>query len=209
MPNTWTGWTDSWSSTTEWNATSDENDQGHGGSLCNMNMLFTWDVKNICIVFQGWRIYNKVTLAFSFVGIVGLGIGYEFLREMTRRYEAFIATPGRRDELLPLMVTKYIPDRCIRDRLVVSLLYALQVLYSFFLMLVFMSYNGLMMLAVVVGAFIGFFFFGSRTRVPATYVDDKDLITDINNGIMNEKTSMTKVMSRSVGTSAVRGGTCH
>ncbi|KAJ8100036.1 Ctr copper transporter family-domain-containing protein [Lipomyces tetrasporus] len=173
-------------------------------------MFFSWDANNICIVFQWWRIYNKVTLAFSFLGIVGLGIGYEFLREMTRRYEAYIATSGRRDELLPLIVRKYIPDRCVRDRLVLSLLYALQVLYSFFLMLVFMSYNGLMMLAVVVGAFIGFFFFGSRTRVPAAYVDDKDLIIDINNGIMNEKTnSMTKIMSHSIGTSAVRGGTCH
>ncbi|ODQ73866.1 hypothetical protein LIPSTDRAFT_33205, partial [Lipomyces starkeyi NRRL Y-11557] len=117
-------------------------------------MLFTWDTNSICIVFQWWRIYNKVTLAFSFLGIVGLGIGYEFLREMTRRYEAYIATCMSE---IPASLL------AIRDRVVLSFFYALQVLYSFFLMLVFMSYNGLMMFAVVIGAFIGFFFFGSRT----------------------------------------------
>ncbi|KAK9485124.1 Ctr copper transporter family-domain-containing protein [Lipomyces starkeyi] len=172
-------------------------------------MLFTWDTNSICIVFQWWRIYNKITLAFSFLGIVGLGIGYEFLREMTRRYEAYIATPSRQDELLPLVLKKYFPSRSIRDRVVLSIFYALQVLYSFFLMLVFMSYNGLMMSAVVIGAFIGFFFFGSRTRVPATYDDDQSLITDISNELISQKTSIAKIMSRPVGTSAVRGGTCH
>ncbi|KAK9468452.1 Ctr copper transporter family-domain-containing protein [Lipomyces arxii] len=186
-------------------------DEPHEGeSLCNMNMLFTWDTNSICIVFQWWRIYNRVTLAFSFLGIVGLGIGYEFIREMTRRYEAYISSASRRDELLPLIVKKYMPDRSIRDRLVLSLLYALQVLYSFFLMLVFMSYSGMMMAAVVIGAFLGFFFFGSRTRVPATYDDDEGLITDIRNGSMiDEKGSMRQVMGRPVGTTAVRGGTCH
>ncbi|KAK9348720.1 Ctr copper transporter family-domain-containing protein [Lipomyces starkeyi] len=163
-------------------------------------MLFTWDANSICIVFQWWRIYNKVTLAFSFLGIVGLGIGYEFLREMTRRYEAYIAT---RMSGIPTSLLS------IRDRVVLSFFYALQVLYSFFLMLVFMSYNGLMMSAVVIGAFIGFFFFGSRTRVPATYDDDQSLITDISNELISQKTSIAKIMSRPVGTSAVRGGTCH
>ncbi|KAK9385375.1 Ctr copper transporter family-domain-containing protein [Lipomyces mesembrius] len=206
MPNTWTV-SDSWSSTSEWNAAS--NDTGHGGSLCNMNMLFTWDTNSICIVFQWWRIYNKITLAFSFLGIVGLGMGYELLREMTRRYEVYIATPGRQDELLPLIVNKYLPNRSIRDRVVLSFFYAIQVLFSFFLMLVFMSYNGLMMFAVVIGAFIGFFFFGSRTRVPAMYDDDQSLITDISNELISQKPSVAKIMSRPVGTSAVRGGTCH
>ncbi|KAK9462177.1 Ctr copper transporter, partial [Lipomyces oligophaga] len=125
-------------------------------------MLFTWEADSICIVFQWWHIYNRITLAFSFLGIIGLGIGYEFIREMTRRYESYINSVSRRDELVPLILRRYVPNRSFRDRIFLSVLYALQVLYSFFLMLVFMSYNGLMMAAVVIGAFFGFFFFGSK-----------------------------------------------
>ncbi|KAK9241142.1 Ctr copper transporter family-domain-containing protein [Lipomyces kononenkoae] len=206
MSSTWRVWSESWS-----DSATAASETSHEGGVCNMNMLFTWETNSICIVFQWWRIYNKVTLAFSFLGIIGLGIGYEFLREMTRRFEVYIAKPDRQDYLLPLIVKKYVPNRSIRDRVVLSFFYALQVLYSFFLMLVFMSYNGLMMLAVVIGAFIGFFFFGSRTRIPAAYGDDddQDIITDINDELINSKTSVVKIMSRPVGTSAVRGGTCH
>ncbi|KAK9366972.1 Ctr copper transporter family-domain-containing protein [Lipomyces kononenkoae] len=207
MSNTWRVWSQPAYELVD-SATA-SNETSHAGSPCNMNMLFTWETNSICIVFQWWRIYNKVTLAFSFLGIVGLGIGYEFLREMTRRYEVYITKPNRQDDLLPLIVKNYFPNRSIRDRVVLSFLYALQVLYSFFLMLVFMSYNGLMMLAVVIGAFIGFFFFGSRTRVPASYDEDQDIIPDINDGLLSPKSTVVKILSRPIGTSAVRGGTCH
>jgi len=41
-----------------------------------------------------------------------------------------------------------------------ALLYAVQVFYSFFIMLLFMTYNGWVMLAVAVGAFVGYLAFG-------------------------------------------------
>ncbi|KAJ4523012.1 copper transpport protein [Exophiala dermatitidis] len=41
-------------------------------------------------------------------------------------------------------------------------LYAVQVFYSFFIMLLFMTYNGWVMLAVAVGAFIGYLTFGDN-----------------------------------------------
>ncbi|KAK9476386.1 Ctr copper transporter family-domain-containing protein [Lipomyces japonicus] len=167
-------------------------DQSHA-TACNMNMLFTWDAQDVCIVFQWWRIRNAATLAGTILGIIGLGIGYEFLREMTRRYESAVSNTDRSFELLPLLVYKYIPSRSVRDRLILSFLYAFQVLYSFFLMLIFMSYNGLAMFAVIVGAFIGFFFFGSKTKVRNDDDDDDD----------------DNLLSSNIGTTAVRNGTCH
>ena len=41
-----------------------------------------------------------------------------------------------------------------------AVLYAVQVFYSFFIMLLFMTYNGWVMLAVAVGAFAGYLIFG-------------------------------------------------
>jgi len=48
-----------------------------------------------------------------------------------------------------------------KGMLVKAALYAVQVFYSFFIMLLFMTYNGFVMLAVAVGAFIGYLVFGA------------------------------------------------
>ncbi|OMP87237.1 Copper transport protein CTR2 [Diplodia seriata] len=47
-----------------------------------------------------------------------------------------------------------------RVKLIKAVLYAVQVFYSFFIMLLFMTYNGWVMLAVAVGAFVGYLAFG-------------------------------------------------
>jgi len=51
-------------------------------------------------------------------------------------------------------------DHHQRSRAIKALFYAVQVFYSFFIMLLFMTYNGYVMLAVAVGAFIGHLAFG-------------------------------------------------
>ncbi|OKL58033.1 hypothetical protein UA08_06745 [Talaromyces atroroseus] len=53
-----------------------------------------------------------------------------------------------------------------RGRLIMATLYAVQVFYSFFIMLLFMTYNGWVMLSVAVGAFVGYLVFGGDA--PAT-----------------------------------------
>jgi copper transporter 1 len=50
-----------------------------------------------------------------------------------------------------------------KGRVILAALYAVQVFYSFFIMLLFMTYNGWIMLAVTVGAFIGYLVFGEST----------------------------------------------
>ena len=64
----------------------------HGGTdmdqpMCNMNMLFTWDTTNLCIIFHWWRITNILTLLISLVAVALLTAGYEAVREASRRYE--------------------------------------------------------------------------------------------------------------------------
>ncbi|GAM41045.1 Ctr copper transporter family protein [Talaromyces pinophilus] len=53
-----------------------------------------------------------------------------------------------------------------RGRVIMATLYAVQVFYSFFIMLLFMTYNGWVMISVAVGAFVGYLVFGGDA--PAT-----------------------------------------
>lgn len=53
----------------------------------NLQMLFTWDTENLCIVFSQWHIRSTASLLISLIVVVLLGVGYEALRAASRRYE--------------------------------------------------------------------------------------------------------------------------
>ena len=50
-------------------------------------MIFTWDTTNLCIVFDWWHIKTTPGLILSLIIVIALGVGYEALRELSRRYE--------------------------------------------------------------------------------------------------------------------------
>lgn len=132
----------------------------HGGGIedmCNMNMLFTWDTTNLCIVFRQWHIRSTASLIFSLLAVVLLGVGYEGLRFLSRRYEVAVSN---RIEALPRQNQEQASRRA---HVLKGLLYAFQNFYAFMLMLVFMTYNGWVMIAVSVGAFAGYLLFGQTT----------------------------------------------
>ncbi|KAL5614726.1 hypothetical protein BROUX41_004821 [Berkeleyomyces rouxiae] len=129
-------------------------DMGHGDMpMCNMNMLFTWDTNNLCIVFRQWHITSPMSLAFSLFAIVAIAAGYEALRSALRSYEAAVA---KRIETAPRQTQEQVAKRA---HLIKAVLYGVQSFYAFMLMLVFMTYNGWVMLAVSVGAFVGYLMF--------------------------------------------------
>ncbi|ODQ68379.1 Ctr-domain-containing protein [Nadsonia fulvescens var. elongata DSM 6958] len=121
---------------------------GHGdmdmGPVCKMNMVFTWDATDMCVIFRWWHINNNLGLMFTILAIVALGMGYEFIRSYCRRYDHDLGFKHK--------------------QLLKSSLYALQVFYSFMLMLMFMTYNGWVMSAVVVGAFLGHLVWGGSEK---------------------------------------------
>ncbi|SMR51253.1 unnamed protein product [Zymoseptoria tritici ST99CH_1A5] len=149
---------------------------GHGGMdhsepMCSMNMLFTWDTENLCIVFSGWRVTGTLSLIVSLLAIIVMTAGYEAVREASRRYEAKVAArvgqkgsgapPNREDtdtERRSLLRSGN-PAKADEGRITKAAFYAVQVFYSFFIMLLFMTYNGWIMLAVGVGAFVGYLMF--------------------------------------------------
>jgi copper transporter 1 len=163
----------------------DHGDMGHGGmghgDMCSMSMLFTWDTTNLCIVFKQWHVRTTPGLIFSLLAVVALGAGYEALREASRRYE--IAVNKRLDtipsccdgprgnpddepatETTPFLWTgRNQPAVNKRAHLIKAVLYGIQNFYAFMLMLVFMTYNGWVMIAVSLGAFLGYLLFGNST----------------------------------------------
>lgn len=63
-------------------------------------MLFTWDTKNLCIVFRQWHVTSTASLVFSLLLVVALTAGYEALRAASRRYEDSV---NKRVSSLPSM----------------------------------------------------------------------------------------------------------
>ncbi|CAJ2501091.1 Uu.00g039440.m01.CDS01 [Anthostomella pinea] len=171
----------------------DHGDIGHGNMpMCNMNMLFTWDTTNLCIVFRQWHVRGPASLVFSLLAIVAICAGYEALREATRRYDSWVGAKQdsvghndveQHDHHPEEQVTEQTPflratgrvnsgqdgthTAAIGQRahIVKAVLYAVQNFYAFMIMLLFMTYNGFVMIAVAVGAGLGYYFFGAHTKV--------------------------------------------
>ncbi|KAJ5780646.1 hypothetical protein N7457_005806 [Penicillium paradoxum] len=73
------------------------------------------------------------------------------------------------DEGSPLLVGRDNRAALMRKgKLTMAALYAIQVFYSFFIMLLFMTYNGPVMIAVAVGAFVGYLAFSEGTSATKT-----------------------------------------
>ncbi|PYH79776.1 copper transporter family protein [Aspergillus uvarum CBS 121591] len=131
-------------------------------------MLFTWSTKNLCIVFPQWRVTGTLSLLISLLLIVLLTAGYEGVRQLTRRFE--VAHAKRLSAYTTAAVGGRDSRKSVeqRGKITMASLYAVQVFYSFFIMLLFMTYNGFVMLAVAVGAFVGYLAFGDDTSASKT-----------------------------------------
>ncbi|KAF8469585.1 Ctr copper transporter family-domain-containing protein [Kalaharituber pfeilii] len=134
---------------------------------CSMNMLFTWNTENLCLVFHWWHVSGNVSLILSLLAVVALSAGYEFLRELTRRFELRVDSVPQptNEETSSLLPGSAVSPRARNQKahLIKGVLYGLQVFYSFFIMLLFMTYNGWVMIAVAVGAFVGYVLWGGAT----------------------------------------------
>ncbi|KAH8119199.1 copper transporter [Phellopilus nigrolimitatus] len=157
------------------------------GGKCAMSMLWNTQIIDTCIVFPQWHVRSHASFALSFLAIVALGVFYEWLRAFSRGVDRRVAraladgkgkgrvspTPGAGfdvDEDAALLTGRPsfkssltnipTPARALR-----ATLYGATVFLSFFLMLVFMTYNAYLILAVVLGAAIGHYYLGGQMDV--------------------------------------------
>ncbi|SCU86494.1 LANO_0C08174g1_1 [Lachancea nothofagi CBS 11611] len=130
-------------------STMDHGDMDHGDSdMCSMNMLFTWNYKNTCVVFKWWHIRTVWHLLLSMAVITACAYLYEYLKYFSTKslVASSNASMGRTVQLKR------------------ASWYGAQVGFSLMLMLVFMTYNGWLMLAVVLGAAWGHYSWGILTE---------------------------------------------
>ncbi|KAJ2430642.1 copper transpport protein, partial [Coemansia sp. RSA 2440] len=128
---------------------------GHGGHedarpMCAMNMALNWSTDNVCVLFDFWRITSGMSLVFSCAAVFALGYLYELSRTRVRSWELAQLTGRARLE------TPLVADGLGRSaRWMRAVMYGLLVAYSYSLMLIFMTYNGFLILAVIGGAIAG------------------------------------------------------
>ncbi|KAI9289237.1 Ctr copper transporter [Umbelopsis sp. AD052] len=151
-------------------------DHGHGDmDMCKMNMLFNWDVENVCIVFEWWRIKSPFGLLLSCFIIAGIAAGYEFLRHASREYDDEIIAANKKKDTSRRLEDDHAENDGLlstsasaltsisqQQKVIRSIIYAILVGISFWLMLVFMTYNGFLMVSVVIGAGLGHYAFGGN-----------------------------------------------
>ncbi|KAJ7136742.1 Ctr copper transporter [Mycena epipterygia] len=145
---------------------------------CSMNMLWNTQIVDTCIVFRSWHVHSMTTFIASCIVIMALGVFYEGLRVFQRKFDARIAlelvnAPGNislpRDDADDSGSThRTAPPRVpLLLRGLRAALYGTSVFLSFFLMLVFMTYNAYLILATVLGAALGHFLFSGTVDVEA------------------------------------------
>ncbi|KAI9489171.1 Ctr copper transporter [Zychaea mexicana] len=136
-------------------------------------MLFNWRVKDVCVVFEWWHIHSALGLFLSCAVVFAIAAGYEFLRTKTTELDQTRYVPKDNDELdeeaetLLQRTTSTSTQRISKKQeMLRSTIYAILVAISFWLMLVFMTYNGYLMIAVVLGA--GFGHYHTQGRLAAS-----------------------------------------
>ncbi|KAJ7513054.1 Ctr copper transporter [Mycena galericulata] len=159
---------------------------------CSMNMLWNTQILDTCIVFRSWHISSPAAFILSCVVIAALAVFYEALRAFQKKLDARIAlelaniAPAAGPIRLPLDTedTAMLEGHRIHHtapngtpvplfhRVLRATLYGASVFLSFFLMLVFMTYNAYLILATVLGASLGHFWFSNTVDVESLLRDE-------------------------------------
>ncbi|XP_069465915.1 high affinity copper uptake protein 1 [Ambystoma mexicanum] len=148
---------------------------GHDhGSMGMMHMTFYFGYKNVELLFSGVVINTPGEMAGAFVAVFLIAIFYEFLKiaregmlrksQVSIRYNS-MPVPGPNGTTL-METHKTVGQQMLSlPHMAQTLLHILQVVTSYFLMLIFMTYNAYLCIAVAAGAGTGYFFFSWKKAV--------------------------------------------
>ncbi|KAJ7485899.1 Ctr copper transporter [Mycena latifolia] len=165
---------------------------------CSMNMLWNTQIVDTCIVFRLWHVGSRTTFILSCAIIMALGIFYEALRVFQKNVDARLALelinalggiglPLGDDTIPDFEHTQEAPKEMIIPlpfRVLRATLYGASVFLSFFLMLIFMTYNispkcrkiiTYLILATVLGAAVGHFLFAGTMNVDGLHEENRGI----------------------------------
>ncbi|KAE8285573.1 High affinity copper uptake protein 1 Copper transporter 1 [Larimichthys crocea] len=148
----------------------DGNHGGHGG----MAMTFYFGCNNVELLFSGLLINSPGEMVGACIGVFLLAVLYEGLKmgreallrrsQVNVRYNS-MPLPGA-DGTVLMETHKTVGQRMLSPaHFLQTLLHIIQVVVSYFLMLIFMTYNAYLCIAVAAGAGMGYFLFSWRKAV--------------------------------------------
>ncbi|KAF5917681.1 high affinity copper uptake protein 1 [Diceros bicornis minor] len=139
-----------------------------------MPMTFYFGFRNVELLFSGLVINTAGEMAGAFVAVFLLAVFYEGLKigresllrksQVSIRYNS-MPVPGPNGTTL-METHKTVGQQMLSfPHLLQTVLHIIQVVVSYFLMLIFMTYNGYLCIAVAAGAGTGYFFFSWKKAV--------------------------------------------
>ncbi|XP_061482198.1 high affinity copper uptake protein 1-like [Rhineura floridana] len=144
----------------------------HDGGM--MDMTFHFGYKKVPLLFSGLIINSAREMAGAFVAIFLLAMFYEGLKiarenllrksQVSIRYNS-MPVPGPNGTVLMEMHKTVGQQMVSFPHLFQTVLHIVQVVVSYFLMLIFMTYNGYLCIAVAAGAGTGYFLFSWKKAV--------------------------------------------
>uniref|UniRef100_A0A8C3QYS4 Copper transport protein n=2 Tax=Timaliidae TaxID=9173 RepID=A0A8C3QYS4_9PASS len=146
----------------------------HGSDMMMMAMTFHFSYENVPLLFSGLTINSPGEMAGAFVAVFFLAMFYEGLKiarecllrksQVSIRYNS-MPVPGPNGTIL-METHKTVGQQMLSlPHLLQTVLHIIQVVVSYFLMLIFMTYNGYLCIAVAAGAGTGYFFFSWKKAV--------------------------------------------
>uniref|UniRef100_A0A2K6F9M0 Copper transport protein n=1 Tax=Propithecus coquereli TaxID=379532 RepID=A0A2K6F9M0_PROCO len=137
-------------------------------------MTFYFGFKNVELLFSGLVINTAGEMAGAFVAVFLLAMFYEGLKiaresllrksQVSIRYNS-MPVPGPNGTIL-METHKTVGQQMLSfPHLLQTVLHIIQVVISYFLMLIFMTYNGYLCIAVAAGAGMGYFLFSWKKAV--------------------------------------------
>ncbi|XP_008324413.1 high affinity copper uptake protein 1 isoform X2 [Cynoglossus semilaevis] len=152
----------------------DQGGQGGHGGHGGMAMTFYFGYEHVELLFSGMVINSPGEMVGACIGVFLLAILYEGLKigretllrrsQVNVRYNS-MPLPGS-DGTVLMETHKTVGQRMLSPgHFLQTLLHVIQVVVSYFLMLVFMTYNAYLCIAVAAGAGMGYFLFSWKKAV--------------------------------------------
>ncbi|PVU97578.1 hypothetical protein BB559_001958 [Furculomyces boomerangus] len=149
--------------------------EGHEGhdAVCAMHMSLNWETENVCVLLSSLRINSYFSLVAACFFVFLMGLGFERLRNVVSNWEQGLSSKPRLSidnptrssdstEQLESFIAVHQNTNIQDIKLAKSVVYGIMMFYSYCLMLIFMTYNGFLMISITLGAIVGNYYFGSQ-----------------------------------------------
>ncbi|KAI0814451.1 ctr copper transporter [Xylaria sp. FL0064] len=142
-------------------------------SSCSTHMLWNWDTIGACFFAESWKIQTEGMMAATSIGVFLLAIVLEFTRRVGKEYDQLILRQFQQHVDAQAAISKSEDDCRSEGTLLVSqavmfratpvqqfirsLIHAISFGIAYILMLIAMSFNGYIIIVIIIGAGVGKF----------------------------------------------------